>query len=297
MEYKMELVHRIGGSAQGALMNVDKYKTKIDIYHECLYGSDFKGNIFTIAGNILEPVIAQEFSKREKKTIFKGEKIQVKDYEFLVAVPDYTYINENLEKCVLECKSIGRFANLDYSHYLQLQWYMGATQSKEGCLAYIDREVDIANIYPHKEIQYSNFVFNFLYFEYDSEIFEKMLGNSVKFYEEHLLPRIPPEPQTLEDIPKIYPVSSKNRIEAMPDIYSIFLKNQEIKTKIKELTREKEGYDLLLRKEIKDNKMLFFEGTKLLSRSEYMSFDFEKFRMENAELYEKYKTKKVISFR
>ena len=83
----------------------------------------------------------------------------------------------------------------------------------------------------------------------------------------------------------------------MPDIYSIFLKNQEIKTKIKELTREKEGYDLLLRKEIKDNKMLFFEGTKLLSRSEYMSFDFEKFRMENSELYEKYKTKKVISFR
>ena len=83
----------------------------------------------------------------------------------------------------------------------------------------------------------------------------------------------------------------------MPDIYSIFLKNKEIKTKIKELTREKEEYDLLLRKEIKDNGMLFFEGTKLLSRSEYMSFDSEKFRMENAELYKKYKTKRVISFK
>ena len=206
----------IGGSDVGAVLGLNKYTSSLKLYGNKLsLIPDFKGNNSTEWGIKLEPLVRDEFAMRNSE-------FEVYECDFTIQHPDHKIANCNVDGIIYdpETKTAGVYEgntasiymakdwNLYYDedgnekyqipdyYQLQVQWNMGVTGLLWGFVAVLIGGSD------YRDIRV----------EFDQELFNIMLAESNKFWNENVLKNIPPPPDgsksSGEYIKSMYPYSN-----------------------------------------------------------------------------------------
>lgn len=228
-------------------------------------------------GTFLEEFIAQEFAKTLNCNVY-GDYLYVdEEYDFLAGHIDrlINFSEQDEDFYVLECKHTT--ANLDepkYNHVLQLQWYLMLTNLQAGYIAY-DTSYDL----------------KYFKIERDEELIKYIRDYAVFFWNNYILKNIPPKPESLDDVKKIYNTAKENSaVEANENILNIVANIKINKEAIKKLELENSQLEMQLLEYIKDNETLTYNDSVLATYKNQTSkrFDVNNFKEQHNDLYNKF---------
>lgn len=175
MSNKEWLAHRqtgIGGSDVGVILGVNKWKSPIQLYFEKIgeVKDSVLDNEYIYWGNVLEDIVAQEFSKRTGKKVRRVNKMfRHPKYDFMIANIDRSVVGED---ALLECKTTSEYnkdkwqdEEIPSSYLAQVQHYLAVTGYKKGYIAVliggnrfvwkeIERDEDLINLIIDKEKEF-----------------------------------------------------------------------------------------------------------------------------------------------
>ena len=186
----------IGGSDAGAILGVNPYATRMDIYMDKISAdidTDHPSE-FAYWGTKLEDIVAEEYTLRT------GIKVRTRNQQFsygevMLANLDFVAVGKSH---ILECKTAGQFSlhlwgedgtdQVPDSYYIQAQHYMIVTGI---------HKLDMAVLIGGNEFRIYHLV-------YDSKLAELIIEKERAFWHENVLPKIPPEPTCLSDLAALY---------------------------------------------------------------------------------------------
>jgi len=132
----------IGGSDAGAIVGLNPYKGAYQVWLEKtnqVAPQDVSEKEAVYWGNVLEPVVATEFTARTGKKVTRHGMLRSKEYPFLLANVDRLVMGEDAG---LEIKTAGGFKDKEWegdklpdSYYVQCQHYMMVTGLKRWYIA------------------------------------------------------------------------------------------------------------------------------------------------------------------
>lgn len=132
----------VGGSDAGIILGLNKYKTAFELWLEKT-GQVVPEEINNDAihfGNVLEDIVAKEFSERTgKKVRRRNQMLQHDEYEFMTANLDREVVGE---KALLECKTANAFLAKEWendeipaTYLIQCQHYLAVTGYEKAYIA------------------------------------------------------------------------------------------------------------------------------------------------------------------
>ena len=275
----------LGGSDLGAVIGVNKYKTALDVYLEkTSEHSPETNNDATYWGNVLEDVVAQEYSKRVNLPVeVETTLLRHKEHEFLAANIDRWVGNKEY---VLECKTAGFMMSKEWGEE-------GSDSIPESCLvqvAYYAAICDVPKVNIAVLIGGQNF--KIYTYERNKEFEEKLIKIACNFWHNHIQKRIPPKCSSLADTFNLFPHGNHKELTASENItqkiYELKkLKEQESDTqtaidKLKvEIQEFMQDYDILL-----DNNGCVVATWKNTAPRSF--FDAKRLKEECQDIYQKY---------
>lgn len=168
----------IGGSDVGAILGVNKWKSPIQLYFEKIgeVKEPVLDNEYIYWGNVLEDVVAQEFSKRTGKKVRRVNKMfRHPKYNFMIANIDRSVVGED---ALLECKTTSEFNKgkweddeIPSTYLAQVQHYLAVTGYKKAYIAVLIG----GNRFLWKEI------------ERDEELIKLIIDKEKDFWERYIL--------------------------------------------------------------------------------------------------------------
>jgi len=222
----------IGGSDAAAVCGLNPYKSPLQVYFEKLGElNPPQENRFIEWGKILEPVVAEYFSKQTGLKVARVNQILVNPKRpFMLANVDRRIVGrrEGLEIKTTSAWNTGRInEGIPDEYALQCHHYMAVTGWERWHLAVLIGGND----------------FRHFVIERDEEIIEYLISIEKRFWEDHVLKRVPPEPdhRDSELISKMFPQSNGETIELNnPDAESLVESLLTVLEKEKKLKKEKE---------------------------------------------------------
>jgi putative phage-type endonuclease len=201
----------IGGSDLGAIVGVNRYKTALDVYLEKTSEHIHEvNNDATYWGNVLEEVVAQEYSKRTHLPL-KTETtlLRHKEHEFLGANIDRWVGNKEY---VLECKTASFMMARDWGEE-------GTDQIPESYLVQVAHYASICDV-PKVDIAVliGGQDFRIYTYERNREFEEKLIKIAHHFWHNHIEKRIPPKCSNLADTSNLFPVGNHKELTASENI-------------------------------------------------------------------------------
>ncbi len=180
----------IGGSDIGALLGINPYKTRLDLYHEKIGDvTPIGGNPHTRRGQKLEQAAADEYMEQKGCRVIRMNAPLVH--------PSYPYLRGHVDRRILlrdriaeiKCPSLGVFSKikregLRADYIAQMQWYLGLGGYAGGTW-----------------IIFCADQWELLTFDVDPEreLYERMVEEAVAFWQNHVIPRIPPAPEARDE--------------------------------------------------------------------------------------------------
>ena len=280
----------IGGSDVGAIIGLNPYKTATDIYLEKTGQKEpFEGNMFTEAGERLEPIIAEWYADQSGHHIRNDNKIRFhKEYNFLAANIDRLISDPERpgEPGILECKTISgynarKWEQQDWPYpphyYAQVQHYLNVTGHKWAVIAFLQDGREFS--------QY--------YIEPNPEFIAGYMEKVIDFWNNNILKEAPPEPQTADDVLKIHPYTEDDsaETEATQEIANKYEEMKRLKSEIDELKTQYDSLKDEVQVYMNDKAILSFNGLTLAtwkSGKPPMRFDQKRFKKEHPDLAAKY---------
>lgn len=241
----------IGSSDIAGILGVSKYKTPLDIYNSKVNPQPNIETQVMRRGKILEPVVLA-FVEQDKNMLAAKTNFHVysSEYDFLASEIDcITKCDTQLEiktSSVFMGKSWGEtFDDIPIDYLCQCYWAMGMN-NKDSCLmcVLIDLEVKYYVI-PQNIDMFNNF--------------KKI---AIEFWNNHIIPRVPPPAKTCGDLYNLYP-NSEGSIEAIPELVHKIYDLQSLKGRIKELSEEKDKIEFDIKNFMKDKQILTFDNREL----------------------------------
>ncbi len=224
----------LGGSDIGCIIGVNRYRTALDIYidkttdviNENLSEAAYMGHLF-------EDDVAQIYSRRT------NNKVEIE--KDLIVNPKYPIACANIDRWVndkefiLECKTTcfmkGNEWGEEYTdqvpetYLCQVAWYAAVCDVPM---------VDIAVLIGGQTFKIYTYLRN--------PVFEdKLMQIGNNFWNNHIIPRVPPLPVNLSDISTLYPESNNSTIEANNDLLCKIEKLKTLKLQEKSLQEEIKG--------------------------------------------------------
>ena len=228
----------IGGSDASAILGFNPWKSTFELYIDKT--SDHVEEIDNEAihwGNVLEDVVAEEFTRRTgKKVRRRNQMFRHKDHKFMIANIDRDVVGE---RALLECKTTNAFNsdawegdNIPPAYMCQLQHYMAVLDYEKSYIAVL--------------IGGQKFVWKEI--ERDDEFIELMIEHEKHFWNEHVLKDVPPEidgSQSASDLlNKMYPEDDGSTVMLESNTAEALIEAIEsIKTEIKEQNERKKDYE------------------------------------------------------
>ncbi len=255
----------IGASDVPTIMGFNsQYKTPYDLYLEkkgFIDPPDFSKNEKVHFGNVLEPVVAREFSRRNNTKIAKRKnRYRLKDHPYITALLDRVVLSE---KVPLELKTTD--ANNKHKwgatnsklvpepYLIQLMTQIMITESPHGYLAVIIGGNDYR--------QYK--------FKYNIDLGEIIKEYCIKFWN-CIETNTPPDPITNEDLSKVYKYSkSRSKILSSEHINTMHVKIRKIKKLIKKLLEKKDNCEFEVKRFMKNKEMILNANEDLLFTWKY----------------------------
>ncbi|GGE47921.1 hypothetical protein GCM10011391_28380 [Pullulanibacillus camelliae] len=274
----------IGGSDVGAILGLNKWRSPIQVYMDKIGEAPaVPENEAMYFGNILEEVVAREFSKRTgKKVRNRNAILQHPDYPWMLANVDRLIVGE---KVGLECKTASEYMKDEWegdevptSYLLQCQHYMAVTGYEAWWIAVLIG----GNKFRYKKI------------ERDEEIIQMLIEAEEEFWNAHVVPRIPPEIDGSEASEKLlksmYPESEPDSETELPDEADKLIEAlEQVKTEIDEREALKKEYENKLKQMLGE-----FEtglaSNHVIRWKTYVSnrIDTKRLKAEQPDIYERY---------
>lgn len=237
----------IGGSDASAILGFNPWKSPFELYIEKT--SDQVQEIDNEAihwGNVLEDVVAEEFTRRTGKRVRRrNQMFRHKKHDFMVANIDRDVVGE---RALLECKTTNAF-NVDQwegdsipnAYMCQLQHYMAVLDYEKAYIAVL--------------IGGQKFVWKEI--ERDDEFIELMIEHERHFWNEHVLKGIAPEidgtPSASEMLNQLYPEDDGSTIMLQSDdAETLITAIESIKAEVKEKRELQKKYENQLKLMIGD---------------------------------------------
>jgi putative phage-type endonuclease len=192
-QFLAERQRYLGGSDVAAILGVDLYRTPLDVYNEKLgLVQPFAGNRHAERGNRLETLAANLYTELTgRKLRRKNQSLVHAEYPFLAGHVDRVVVGEK-RIVEIKCPSIGNYRKVQREGFpngwiAQLQWYLFLSGYDAGeWVLFCADQFDLINF----EVKA------------DSDLHAGMLARAVAFWENHIIPQVPPMPIDA-DKPKI----------------------------------------------------------------------------------------------
>lgn len=267
----------IGASDIGAIIGVDKYRTAIDVWLEKTGQTEpFEGNKYTEAGRRLEPVILSWFAEEEGVTVTpNSEFVHHATISYIGCTPDGYTDNDGL----VEAKNTSRdIDTVDYQYFAQLQYQLAVTGRSWGALVYLCKGFDLK------------------VFRYDAqpEVGAALIEEAQRFWMQHVVTGIPPEPRDGENPAKLYSQHTEGlKIEAVPEVAELVEKLQRTRKVADWCEGRAKRLEGQIKAAMKDAESLLIDGrvavTWRTSRPA-MRIDAKRLRLEQPAIAERYST-------
>ncbi len=273
----------IGGSDAAAICGLSKWKTPYKVYLEKVGLDNNEAeelNEFLYFGNVLEPVIAEEYSKRT------GYKVQVA--ENTIIHPDHPWMRANIDRlivdknAVLECKTASPYTlklwgeshtdQLPDEYLLQCAHYAIVTNAD-----FVDLAVLIGGN------QFRIYTYN-----RNENLEKKLIEAEHDFWHKHVLAEVPPEPITSEEAGKFWTVEEDSYLYAENEIKESINRVHYLKSDIKKLEDQKDKLELDLKLTLKDKEGFKDEYGNILvtwKSNEVKRFDLDSFKNTHPDIY------------
>lgn len=271
----------IGGSDIAAIMGVSKWKTPLDVYYEKVEGRQIEPNKFMRAGNMLEQAVANYFAEETgARVIAAPEQLyQHPENPLFLASLDRLYEIDGTNN-VLECKTTQKdVLEPEPEWFCQTQWYIGVTGHlgiEGSAIAWLTRGVD----------------FGYRFIEPAPEYIQEMQETAEKFWKDHVLKGIPPEPRTEDDIRKLFPSHAAGKIvEADEATFAIWQELSIVKEDRKKFKKIETDLAGKIKITMLDAEALTFGGEVLCTfkkDKDGEQFDAKAFGLEHPALYKQF---------
>ncbi|MCM0648676.1 YqaJ viral recombinase family protein [Clostridium swellfunianum] len=272
----------IGGSEIAKVAGFSKYGSALTVFNDKLGLSEkFRGNIHTVFGTRMEPVIKEWLPEDFKKTT--DVELKIYDYPYMMVHKDYEYFSANIDGLAhltqrlvywenrdtgeiktiepgeligIEIKTGSEFLKKMWAgeeipdeYYCQVQWYMGITGLKHFLIVYLlGKEVNW-KVIPRNE-----------------DDIKALFNIGASFWNNNILNKLAPDPSGLECETKeiLYRQAIDNDIESSISDGKLS-KYKAVDEQIKALEKEKEQLKQLIYLDLKDCKK-GSDGTYKISR-------------------------------
>ncbi len=228
----------LGGSDASAILGFNPWKSAFELYIDKT--SDYVEEIDNEAihwGNVLEDVVAQEFTRRTgKKVRRRNQTFKHPEHPFMIANIDRDVVGE---KSLLECKTTNAFNSdawegeqIPPAYMCQVQHYMAVLDYEKAYIAVL--------------IGGQKFVWKEI--ERDDEFIELMIEQEKQFWNEHVLKEVPPaidgSPSASELLNKMYPEDNGETIMLQSDDAEVLIEAiGSIKSEVKEKQSLQKEYE------------------------------------------------------
>lgn len=209
----------IGGSDVAAILGLDPYKTRLQVYEEKVgIGEPFEGNIHTRRGTRLEEVAAEEYAAKHGVKLMRiNQRIINPRHPFITARIDRKVVGQP-KLTEFKCPSLGSFSKmkregLHEGYIAQMHSYLGTTGYEEG-----DWGIFCADLWDLVD-------FNV---ERDNKLVVDIEQQLAAFWNNHVVPRIPPpaedndyerlEIRKAEGFAKVFTVEDPALMEALRNL-------------------------------------------------------------------------------
>jgi len=131
-------------------------------------------------------------------------------------------------------------------------------------------------------------------FDKDMQNVMKIINGANRFYLEHYIKRVPPNPVSYSDVLTIYPKSKTSKVEANDEIKKYIKDLKEIKKQIKKLESQEDYIKAKIAEFMKDNELLTINNEPVVSFKTIASerLATAKLKKMEPEIYEKYLERK-----
>lgn len=131
----------------------------------------------------------------------------------------------------------------------------------------------------------------FFYIDFDEKLAQEIINETSKFWYNHILAGVPPEPQTVEDNNYLYPnPTSEPPLEATPQLYEVILEYNQAKDEEAAAKEKAKKLKDRMACAVGNSTEIFYGGVKVATYRMQMrkDLDIERLKEEMPEVYEQY---------
>ena len=273
----------IGGSDIAAIIGVSQFKTALDVYLSKTTEQPEQQGEHLYWGHALEnPIIDRFIQDTGANVIRQPEMRRHPQHQWAIANADALIMNGDTIEAILEIKTSSAFKSREWGvddtdevpieYIAQVQWYMWIYNVQEAYLA--------ALIGGNQYRQY--------HIKRDDELIAILAEKAQAFWQNHVIPRIPPEPQNGEDAQKLYPHDNGNTAQADSDTLTAYAELKELKAQEKELKAQIAAREDLLKIKIGEYSTMQAGDNTLFTWKAQQSnrFDSKAFQASHPYLYQ-----------
>ena len=286
-EWKAARMKGIGGSDAAAAIGVSRWKSPLQLYLE-KSGEIEQPEAGEAAywGNVLESVVADEFTKRTGKKVQRVNRILIHpEHQFMIANIDRRVVGEN---AILECKTTSAWNSKEWwdgeipeEYIIQVTHYLAVTGAEKAYVAVLIG----GNRFEWKEI------------ERDEELIEMMIAKESEFWRCVETQTPPPISESKAELHgdimnRLYPNANAGQSVELPPQYSDIIEQLiDVKARIKELEVSQDYLENQIKDAMKDAERArvgrFNVSWKNVTTRR---FDNKLFEKTNPDLYTQYTT-------
>ncbi|MBJ8106036.1 MULTISPECIES: YqaJ viral recombinase family protein [Bacillus cereus group] len=288
MDHKQWLQARmqgIGGSDVSAIAGLNKWKSPVQVFLEKTHfieKEDIQSEA-TYFGNVLEEVVAKEFTKRtELKVQRRNAILQHPEYPWMLANIDRIIVGE---KTGLECKTASEYLKKEWegeevpaAYLLQCQHYMAVTGYEAWWIAVLIG----GNKFVHKKI------------ERDEELIQYLIDIEKDFWLNNVEKNEPPmfdgSDASTELLKHLYPESIADSFVSLGKQEELLIEaRDQVDREIKVLQEQKAEYENKIKAKLGTSESGGTENYKVYWKSYTTNrFDSKRFKADYPDLYEQY---------
>lgn len=283
----------IGGSDASTILGINPWKSRIQLYHEKVDAIDtnkFDNNIRLKLGNVLEPLIAEEYTRKTGRVLEKRQQKSCDTYPFMLANIDSEIVKSNRQTPgIAEFKTKGAYIDwhgeeIPPYYISQVQHYMAVYGYSWGSFAVLD---------------FNNFKVTITDVERDDIFIENLINEEKKFWklvQDKTPPKIEPSKSCEEFLNNHYDQSELITIDISEnkEATSYAEKLMHIKITKKGLDESEIVCKTYFMNLLQNAEKAIGDGYTIKWKNDKDStkFNTEKFKIENPELYKKYSNPK-----
>lgn len=273
----------IGGSDIAAVCGLSKYRTPYQVWLEKIgRGEEVQDNKYMYWGRKLESTVISEFEEKTGLQVSKKQDFVVNSRcQFLASTIDGFVESEN---AVVEAKTSSRGDGF------------GEDGTDEMPREYIFQCAHNCNNKGADKVYMPVLIggndFRTYIYKRNETLQNKIQDKAIAFWEKHVIPQIPPEVTTLDDVKNLYSLAIPDKtIVAENDIESLYYEILQMERNKAAIEENVDRLKVKILDYMKDSELLLSnDGTKLCSAKnvEMQTFDSKKFKEKSPDLYHQF---------